>query len=182
MSRTRLLQQLREHTPFNDHEAAMLEATCDFVAANPECFERSLATGHLTGSAWILDREGAHVLLTHHRKLNRWLQLGGHADGDTNLFRVAQREALEESGLEDIQALSENIFDVDVHHIPERGLEIAHLHYDVRFLFEADRRLPLVVSAESRALAWVKLEDLARMNTDQSVLRLAAKTARLQKG
>jgi 8-oxo-dGTP pyrophosphatase MutT (NUDIX family) len=180
MSRTRLLQQLSDHRPFNEHEAAMLEAMRDFVATNPNCFERSLATGHLTGSAWILDRAGHHVLLTHHRKLNRWLQLGGHADGDPNLFRVALREAVEESGLQEIKPLSENIFDVDVHNIPERGAEPAHFHYDVRFLFEADRRSPLIVSSESKALAWTPLDDLSRLNTDQSVLRLAAKTVQLQ--
>src|SRR5215510_11521790 len=98
----------------------MTAALRQFVAANPNCFERSLQIGHVTGSAWIVDLDRTHALLTHHRKLNKWLQLGGHADGDPDILRVALREAREESNLDAIRPVSENIFDVDIHVIPAR--------------------------------------------------------------
>src|SRR5437773_8684321 len=126
----------------------MMEALRQFVEANVDCFERSLQIGHITGSAWIVDRDRTHALLTRHRKLNKWLQLGGHADGDPDILRVALREAREESNLDAIRPVSEAIFDVDIHLIPERAGEPEHLHYDVRFLLEADRGSPLLATSE----------------------------------
>ena len=96
---------------------------------------------------------GDRVLLAHHRKLGRWLQPGGHSDGDPDTLAVALREAREESGL-DVRALDDAIFDIDVHRIPARGREPAHLHFDVRFLVQAEHDR-FRVSDESHALAWV---------------------------
>ena len=154
----------------------MAEQLRAFVAAHDDCFERTLAIGHVTGSAWVVDRAGEAALLTHHRKLGKWLQLGGHADGDGDIRRVARREALEESGLGDVALAREAIYDVDVHEIPARGLEEAHLHYDVRFAFYADRGGVPIASAESHAVAWVPLAEIERYAIDDSVRRLVAKT------
>jgi 8-oxo-dGTP pyrophosphatase MutT (NUDIX family) len=154
----------------------MLRRTKDFVSANPACFDRTLSIGHVTGSAWIVSADRRHALLTHHRKLDMWVQLGGHSDGDPDTCAVATREALEESGLASIVLASPSIFDVDVHRIPERGAEPAHFHYDIRYLFEASRDEPFVVSEESLALAWVEIGKLVELGVDESVLRMAAKT------
>jgi 8-oxo-dGTP pyrophosphatase MutT (NUDIX family) len=172
-----LLDKLSAYRPADPYEARMAEQLRGFVEAHADCFERSLAIGHVTGSAWIIDRERTHALLTHHRKLDKWLQLGGHADGDPDILRVALREAREESSLEEVRPVSEEIFDVDIHTIPARGSEPEHFHYDVRFLFEADRGSALAVSEESRSLAWVPLDRIAEFNGEQSVLRMVAKTA-----
>jgi len=154
----------------------MAEALRQFVVTHANCFDRSLRIGHITGSAWIVDRGRTHALLTHHRKLNKWLQLGGHADGDPDILRVALREAREESNLDAIRPVSEDIFDVDIHVIPARGAEPEHLHYDVRFLLEADRGAPLTVSEESRSLAWAPIDEIGRLNPEESMARMVAKT------
>jgi 8-oxo-dGTP pyrophosphatase MutT (NUDIX family) len=174
-----LLDKLSAYRPAGAYETQMAEQLRRFVEAHADCFERSLAIGHVTGSAWIVDRERTHTLLTHHRKLDKWLQLGGHADGDSDILSVALREAREESGLEAIQPVSEEIFDVDIHTIPARGAEPEHFHYDVRFLFEADRGAPLAVSEESRSLAWVALDRIAEWNAEESVLRMASKSKKV---
>lgn len=176
-TRERFIAQLVAYRPSDGHEAAMADALRRFVRAEPRCFERSLQEGHVTGSAWIVDRALRRTLLTHHRKLGIWVQLGGHADGDADIRRVALREATEESGLSHIVAARSAIYDVDVHPIPARGAEPAHLHYDVRFAFFADPSEPLHVSDESHALAWVELDALEALGVDASVRRLAAKTA-----
>ncbi|HTW83028.1 MAG TPA: NUDIX hydrolase [Candidatus Sulfotelmatobacter sp.] len=151
-----------------------------FVASHGDAaFARSLLVGHVTASAWIVDPRRTRTLLTHHRKLGKWLQLGGHVDGESDLRRAARREATEESGLADLRFALAGIYDVDVHAIPARGAEPAHEHFDVRFAFEADPAAPLIVSAESKDLAWVPLDALARYGVDESVLRLARKTATL---
>jgi 8-oxo-dGTP pyrophosphatase MutT (NUDIX family) len=176
MHRLPLLAKLRAYVPYDQHERDMHEALMRFVATEPECFERSLRIGHVTGSAWIIDFTGTQALLTHHFKLDRWLQLGGHADGDPDILRVALREAREESGLENIRPLSEAIFDVDVHPIPAHGDEPRHAHYDVRFLLEGDHAAQLVISGESKNLAWIPLADIACVTTERSVTRMAAKS------
>ncbi len=179
MHRRPLLDKLSQHSPFDEHEAHMLLDIIDFVNAQPRCFERTLEIGHITGSAWIVDRDRGHALLTHHRKLDRWLQLGGHSDGDPDTLAVALREGREESGLEGLRPVSEAIFDVDVHLIPARGSEPAHHHYDVRFLLEADRHQPLVVSEESHDLAWLTLEEIEALTDEASIRRMVAKTREL---
>jgi 8-oxo-dGTP pyrophosphatase MutT (NUDIX family) len=176
MHRKALLDKLSVYEPCDRHEAEMADALRQFVAAHADCFERSLLIGHVTGSAWVIDYTRTSALLTHHRKLGKWLQPGGHADGDPDILRVAMREALEESGLADIRPVSDRIFDIDIHAIPARRGEPKHLHYDVRFLLEADANAPLAMSEESRSLAWARLERIVQLNPEESVARMVAKT------
>jgi 8-oxo-dGTP pyrophosphatase MutT (NUDIX family) len=176
MSREGLLQELAGYRPADEAECRMLERMRSFVASNPDCFSPALRVGHITGGAWILDRSHHFVLLTHHLKLDKWLHLGGHADGETDGLAIALREAHEESGLTDIRPLSGGIFDLDVHPIPARGDQPAHEHYDLRYLLEADRSAPLVVSSESKALAWVKLAEIHAYTTETSIMRMVAKS------
>ncbi|MEL7369516.1 MAG: NUDIX hydrolase [Myxococcota bacterium] len=156
-------------------ERQPLERLRAFVEAHPTCFDRTLLEGHITGSAWILNHDQSATLLTHHKKLNLWLQPGGHADGDPDVRQVALREAIEESGIEDLRLLRDDIFDVDVHRIPARKDEPAHYHYDVRFVVQAPPNAQFVVSEESHALAWVPRADVANYQTDESVLRMVRK-------
>lgn len=174
-----LLMALERHVCFDGHEEAMRQRILTFVRAHPDCFERSLLAGHVTGSAWIINPERTMTLLTHHAKLDKWLQPGGHADGDPDVLAVARREMEEESGLRGEVLLGGAIFDVDAHDIPARGETPAHVHYDVRFAFEADPQMPLRVSDESHALAWVPLDAVADLATDGSVLRMVAKTRKI---
>ncbi|MBZ5497115.1 MAG: NUDIX hydrolase [Acidobacteriia bacterium] len=182
MHRELLLKELAAHQPFDETERRMLARLQRFVEENPECFSPALPEGHITGAAWILDFAREHVLLTHHLKLDKWLQLGGHAEGETHPLAVALREAREESGLTGIRPLSDRIFDVDVHLIPARECRPEHFHYDIRYLMEADRDLPLRVSSESKALSWVKLIEIRHWSSEESITRMAAKSLRFFPG
>ncbi len=145
----------------------------DLILGSSECSRRDhFSPGHLTGSAWLVNRAGTKVLLLHHGKLNRWLQPGGHADGEFDLASVALREAQEESGLSSLTLLHPGIFDLDIHEIPPLKGEPAHLHFDVRYALQADESEPLVLSEESHALAWVELSKLSKFTQEQSVLRM----------
>ena len=177
MHRRALLQQLEQYATKWEHESETVERFIEFVEAHEECFERSLEVGHVTGSAWLVNAGGSHVLLTHHRKLGRWLQLGGHADGDADIKRVALREAVEESGITAVEPVSNEIFDIDIHEIPERGDEPAHYHYDVRYAMRAVGEMDFIVSDESHDLSWVEIRSLAEYTTEESMLRMARKWA-----
>lgn len=176
--RTDLLEALKRHRPYNAHEENMLYRIRAFVDTYENCFERALLVGHITGSAWIVNPERTHTLLVHHARLDKWLQPGGHCDDDPSVLHVALREVEEETGLR-ATPVHENIFDVDAHDIPARKSEPAHIHYDIRYLFEAPRESKTVVSPESRDVRWVRLEKVSGLNTDESVLRLVAKTPRV---
>lgn len=180
MHRDAVLKLLRAHLPraADAHEAAMTAEIIRFTETHEDCLLRACVPGHLTGSAWIVSPDRARTLLTHHHKLDKWLQLGGHADGDGDLLAVALREAREESGLTRVRAVSAEIFDCDRHLIPARGTEPEHYHFDLRFMIEADPAEPLVISSESKDLAWVEVARVTSLNPEESMARMVRKTLR----
>ena len=164
------LQQYADSAPA---QVAVAAQFLDFFHSHPDVFLRRHPPGHFTGSAWLVSADGQRVLLTHHRKLGRWFQPGGHADGDSNLMRVALREAEEESGLVDL-VVEPAIFDLDRHLIPARGAEPAHWHYDVRFVVRATASEAFAVCEESLDLAWRPVADLVTDEAlDASIRRMA---------
>jgi 8-oxo-dGTP pyrophosphatase MutT (NUDIX family) len=175
MHRKTLLALLERYREKNPDESAVVDRFVDFVSANPGCFKRSLQEGHITGSAWVVDKSGTRVLLTHHRQMNKWVQLGGHTDGHHDVLETALREAEEESGIHGIRPLSGEIFDIAVHTVPERGDEPEHFHYDVRFAVTVTDSEAYTVSDESHDLAWVEVDKIAEYTTEESMLRMARK-------
>jgi 8-oxo-dGTP pyrophosphatase MutT (NUDIX family) len=183
MHRRLLLGLLERHLGRRPGDREVVERVDAFVRAHPDCFERSCPEGHITGSAWILSPDHRQVLLTHHRKLGRWLQLGGHSDGDGDPRQVALREAREESGLAEFRFLPETNdplpLDLDVHPIPAHGGEPAHLHLDVRFLLVAEPGQALRISEESKELRWFPRARLSEWVDEESLLRLERRAREL---
>jgi len=173
MHRRNLLDRLDKYAARHADEAATVERFIEFVQGEPRCFERDCWAGHITGSAWLVDPGGEALLLTHHKKLDIWVQLGGHSDGDPNTQAVALREAAEESGCE-VELISPEIFDLDVHEIPARKTDPAHFHFDVRFALRASSR-EFSVSDESLALAWVEIDRLQAFTDEGSIMRMRRK-------
>jgi 8-oxo-dGTP pyrophosphatase MutT (NUDIX family) len=164
-------------------EGKTLDRIRALLSNREDAFQRScFEPGHITSSAWIVSRESGAALFTHHRKLERWLQLGGHADGETDVLVSALREAAEESGLSGFHALPRvggpEILDVDVHAIPARKDEPAHEHHDIRFLLEVSEDQPIVrAERESKEIRWFTPEEVAARFDEESILRMARKAA-----
>lgn len=171
----RLADALHGHGLRDPSQAA---EAADFVALLADAqdpFVRARLAGHFTASAFVVDMSGRRTLLMHHAKLGRWLQPGGHADGDRDLAAVALKEAEEETGLPGL-VLEGGIFDLDRHRIPARGEVPEHWHYDVRFVVRAAGGDAFVANAESLALAWRDIAEVAGDDAvDTSVRRMARK-------
>jgi 8-oxo-dGTP pyrophosphatase MutT (NUDIX family) len=182
--RARLLARLaryRELFPAEDDAAARVQA---LVETHDDCLLRTCVPGHVTASAFVLDATRTQFLLTHHRKLDRWLQVGGHVDGEADARAAALREAREESGMVEFTVVAPDLdpgvpLDVDVHPIPARGSEPRHEHHDLRYLLIAGRGQDLVLSDESHALRWFPLAEFERVLTEANLLRLARKARQL---
>jgi 8-oxo-dGTP pyrophosphatase MutT (NUDIX family) len=185
MHRDPVIQLLTAYRDANPTEAAVADRILALVNSRSDCFDRTCRPGHLTGSAWVVSPDGERHLLLHHRKLDKWLQPGGHADGQTDLAEVALREAFEETGLESLRVVTDNhgvaVLDLDVHDIPARYapdgslIEDGHEHHDVRFLFQADADESLCINDESNELRWCTPEEVLSLTQEWSVLRLLEK-------
>ncbi|HXB53869.1 MAG TPA: NUDIX hydrolase [Vicinamibacteria bacterium] len=174
-----LAASLSRHAPGDAEEAADLRRILDFVGRHPHPFERGIREGHLTGSAIVVSASWDQVLLLHHRKLDRWLQPGGHADpGETRGEDVALREAREETGIEGLvlHPTAPRPLDVDVHDIPARRGEPAHEHLDLRYLVIAPRGAALVpAQAETSQLRWARWDEVESLHPDHGLRRALAK-------
>lgn len=134
--------------------------------------------GHFTASAFVLSPDEQDLLLVLHGKLGRWLQPGGHFEPqDADPLAAARREVQEETGLGDVRLASNGLFDVDVHVIPPRATEPRHEHFDLRFLFVASSR-EAKAGSDARDTRWVPVVEVARVETDDSVLRAVKRLLR----
>ncbi len=166
---------LAAHAAAVPGQAALAAAYREFLAGGAPVFTRAHLAGHFTGSAFLVSRDGERALLLHHAKLGRWLQPGGHADGDPDLAGVALREAAEETGLSGL-VVDPAIFDLDRHAIPARGAEPEHWHWDVRYVVRCTGDETPRINSESRAFAWRDIDDLAGDGSlDPSIRRMAAR-------
>ncbi|MEZ5145016.1 MAG: NUDIX hydrolase [Acidimicrobiales bacterium] len=157
--------------PPSADQAAVRDRMVAFVDGHGDALDRSCAPGHLTGSAFVVDAAGERALLLRHTKLRRWLQPGGHADGDANLAHVAWREATEETGIAGLTVVVPPL-DVDVHRVEPPG-EAPHDHLDVRFLVVAPPGAAPIGNHESEALRWVTADELEALADEEGLRRLA---------
>jgi 8-oxo-dGTP pyrophosphatase MutT (NUDIX family) len=175
-SREALIQHLHSYQTDFKEEKLFIPHFLDLLKSD-RCYFRDYLPGHITGSAWIVNETKTHTLLVHHVKLGKWLQPGGHADGDENVMRVSLKEATEETGLKNLTLLTPNIFDIDIHPIPARKDFQEHLHFDIRFAFVSSVESTLQVSNESHDVKWIALEEVPeRSQHNTSILRMIQKT------
>tara|TARA_Y100000746_G_scaffold231212_1_gene244468 strand:+ start:293 stop:844 length:552 start_codon:yes stop_codon:yes gene_type:complete len=182
MSISILRNKIKQYLFNYPEEKKIVAQVFEFLDNQIDCFSRSNLYGHFTGSAWVVDETNNWVLMTHHYQLNKWLQLGGHADGNENLLDVAINEAIEESGLNNFNILSNKIFDIDIHTIPKYNNIPSHFHFDVRFLLEAKKGAEeIIVTKESKDVAWIKYNEVLNLNSEHSIKRMLHKGKQLKK-
>jgi 8-oxo-dGTP pyrophosphatase MutT (NUDIX family) len=178
MDKQQTLQWISDIRTEFDEENFFRKKTLEFLIAHDEFWQRSTLSGHLTGSAWVLNPTKDKALLIHHMGLEKWFQPGGHAEStDSSLLETARREAAEECGLQELTLLSDRLFDLDIHIIPAKKDIPEHVHYDLRFAFLSESEVLDGDVAEVKDLNWVSLEGLLRgLDTQQALRRMAIKT------
>lgn len=185
MHRRGILETLKTYESFFPSEKETVARVRNLVQAYPDCFERTCLPGHITGSAWIISPDKSRYLLTHHRKLNRWLQTGGHADNETVPHQIALREAEEESGMTGFQFVETDglliPLDINVHHIPPRKSEQAHEHHDLRYFLIAMDGQEISASEESHEVRWFTVDELVSVTDEPGILRMLHKSEQLMK-
>jgi 8-oxo-dGTP pyrophosphatase MutT (NUDIX family) len=174
MIRHSLLQMLKQFDASTKDQKETKDKFIGFVEVNQTCFERTLSIGHVTASGLIVDRKKNAVLLLHHKKLNRWLQPGGHCDGDSDTVAVAEKEVYEETGLA-LKVATPFIHDLDIHTIPSWQNTAEHEHYDVRYIFEYTSSDSFVKNHESNQLKWIELGELKNYDIEPSIVRMINK-------
>ena len=179
-----LIAELDRYTPADAAEARHHRAIKAHLVHARSPFSRTrLNPGHITASLFIVDPASKRLLLHHHRRLGRWLQMGGHLEGAESPAEAALREGREESGLTDLKLASSGIFDLDVHSIPARGEEREHFHYDIRYA--AATRQPASIAmdeGESSELAWVDLDRAIALMDEEASTRAVTKLRALLQG
>ena len=161
-----LLDALNRFRPCNEQEETDKKQILSLLSSEQDLYTRDNPVAHLTASSWVVSPDRKQVLLIYHNLYRSWAWMGGHADGDRDLCRVALRETREESGLQDLTLVSPDIFSlesltVDGHE--KRGKFVSsHLHLNVTYLLEADPRQPIRVKPdENSGVAWFPVEEVA---------------------
>jgi 8-oxo-dGTP pyrophosphatase MutT (NUDIX family) len=170
-----LIDLFREYAIRYPEERTIISGFYDLLESWPASLDRDHMPGHLTGSAWVLSPDGGSVLLLHHRKLDRWLQPGGHADGEGDLAAVAVRELREETGISGVPVYPE-IFDIDIHDIPARGDIPEHQHFDVRFCIVPSVHAEPRNNHESHGVVWQPLDRVDDLTREESIRRMVEKS------
>lgn len=183
MNTPQLIVLLSEYKKLHPEDAEVCDRMFELIERKPDTYftRKEFDDGHMCASAWVVNPERTHALLAHHKSLNKLMQFGGHIDAqDTTIYNAVLREVEEETGLKPALA-QEDIYDVDLHDVPERPVknEPAHKHYDVRFLIEVPFSKPNPPAGESQEIAWYTLDDITPELCEDSVLRMARKTAHL---
>jgi 8-oxo-dGTP pyrophosphatase MutT (NUDIX family) len=155
-----------------EDQAELRQAYLDHLAARPDGMWKACGAGHITASGLVIDPEHGRVLLTLHKKLRMWLQMGGHCEPeDTTLAGAALREATEESGVAGLTLLPGGPVRLDRHPIPPP----CHCHYDVQYAVLARSDAEHTVSDESLDVRWFPYDKVADV-ADESVVRLLEAT------
>ena len=184
-----LWEQIDCYRPVNAQEEKDKQQLLAWLSSGIDLYSRDCAAAHLTASAWVVSPDRKQVLMAYHKLYNSWAWTGGHADGERDLCNVARREAMEESGIENLKLLYPGIFSLEILSVDgheKRGQYVStHLHLNVTYLFEADPVAPLRCKPdENTGVAWIPIDELPEKVSEPWILeriysKLIEKTALL---
>ena len=167
----RLKEQIRAYRPVNEQEERDKELILRCLETEKDIFTRENHLAHMTASAWIVNEPRTKVLMAYHNIYHSWSWLGGHADGETDLLKVALKEAQEESGIRHVKPVSEKIYSLEVltvdGHVKKGAYVSSHLHLNVTYLLQAEETDVLHIKEDENSnVAWFPLEEAVAASTE----------------
>lgn len=174
------IKAIREYEVFNEQEKKDRELAIKYIELFGDILTRNNEIAHMTSSAFVVNRKMDKALMVHHNIFNTWSWTGGHADGEEDLLQVSVREVREETGVNNIRIVNEDILSLDI--IPvlghtKKGEYIsAHLHINIAYLLEADEKEPLVVKAdENSGVKWIPLQEISEYSSEAHMKKIYEK-------
>lgn len=166
-----IYSQIEKYCPFNEQEQQDKLRILHFLKNNPDAFERSNMCAHMTASAWVINPEATKVLMVYHKLYDSWSWTGGHADGERDMLALAVREVQEETGIQNVRPVTEDIYSLEVltvdGHVKRGEYVSSHLHMNVTYLLVSDESEPLhICEDENSGVAWFSLEDALKASTE----------------
>lgn len=166
-----IIKEIEEYRPYNEQEQKDKELMLWFLKSNPDAFKRENTIAHMTSSCFIVDPSLEKTLFCYHKIYQSWSWLGGHADGEKDLLRVALKEAQEESGMTHIRPYDSKIFSLESlcvnGHVKNGKYVSSHLHFNVTYLLIADMKESLHIKEdENSGLKWFLLDDILTASSE----------------
>lgn len=166
-----ILNQIKSYKPYNEQEKYDKVGILKYLEEEKNVFSRDNKIAHMTSSAWVVNKDRNKVVMVYHNIYNSWSWMGGHADGEEDLFSVAIKEVKEESGLRDIRPLLNDIFSLEIltvdGHIKNGEYISSHLHLNITYLLEANEKEVLTVkSDENSGVEWFELNESIEKSTE----------------
>ena len=171
MNSQELTEQIKNYIPFNEQEERDKVLILQWLKENENAFSRKNTVAHMTASAWVVNKDRTKVLMVYHNIYNSWSWLGGHADGEKDLLKVAVREVKEEAGIQNVHPISEEIFSLESltvdGHIKNGSYVSSHLHFNVTYLLEADSEEQVSIKPdENSGVSWFTPEEALKRSTE----------------
>lgn len=166
-----IVRDIAAYEPVNEQERRDKELMLRFIAENEDAFCRENLLAHMTASTWVVNSRRDRVLMVYHRIFDSWSWTGGHADGERDLLSVALREVAEETGVDRLKPVREDIFSLEILTVDgheKRGQYVpSHLHMNVTYLVEADDTRPLKIRPdENSGVKWFTPDDALKASTE----------------
>lgn len=168
------IKQLEIYMSFNEQEQKDRELILRYMHAFHDVYERSNLFGHMTCSPWIVNQDFTKVLMVYHNIYDSWGWCGGHCDGERNMTHVALKEGREETGLDKIELVSDEILSLEVlpvpSHIKHHRFVSAHVHLNITYLCMADDTFPLRIKPdENSGVRWILIEEIDKFVSEEAM-------------
>lgn len=169
-----LYKKINNYVPYDEKEEIEKQVILDFMDNNDDVLSRKNKIAHFTTSAWIVNNSHNKVLMIHHNIYNSWAWIGGHADEDSDLFHVVNKEIEEETGLTNLKPLYDGIYGINIltveNHFKRSNYVNSHLHFDVEFLFEADENLKTRIKEdENSGVSWINFDEIDKKVNEEKM-------------
>jgi len=168
----KLKELIEKYKPYNEQEEKDKQTILKYMNTFEDVLTRDNEFAHFTASSWVVNKERTKVLMIYHNIYKSWAWTGGHADGDADLLNVAVRELKEETGVENVKVLDDNIFSLEIvcvnGHVKRGKYVSSHVHLNVTYLLEVDEAEKLKIKEdENSGVKWINIEDVEKVSNEK---------------